>query len=173
MATTPTFGWPTPDDTDLVRDGAAAIRALGDAVDLTTLENWKIRQVVAVAPANIGIATTSFTTIGTASITPTSDDSKVLVLFTSRVFLRRLSTTFQSADLRFLRGSTSIKEPVAATKDLVNIDLSFGFAYTFLDSPNQSSSVTYTVQGKAFTTANSGEIAFAENGLILMEVGDD
>ena len=33
MATTPTFGWPTPDDTDLVRDGAAAIRALGDAVD--------------------------------------------------------------------------------------------------------------------------------------------
>ena len=33
MATTPNFGWPTPDDTDLVRDGAAAIRALGDAID--------------------------------------------------------------------------------------------------------------------------------------------
>lgn len=35
MATTSNFGWPTPDDTDLVRDGAAAIRNLGSAVDTT------------------------------------------------------------------------------------------------------------------------------------------
>lgn len=35
MATTPNFNWPTPDDTDLVRDGAAAIRNLGDAIDST------------------------------------------------------------------------------------------------------------------------------------------
>ena len=35
MATTPNRNWPTPDDTDLVRDGAAAIRALGDAIDGT------------------------------------------------------------------------------------------------------------------------------------------
>ena len=33
--TTPNFGWPLPADTDAVRDGAAAIRALGDAVDGT------------------------------------------------------------------------------------------------------------------------------------------
>ena len=35
MATTPNRSWPTPDDTDLVRDGAAAIRALGNAIDGT------------------------------------------------------------------------------------------------------------------------------------------
>lgn len=35
MSTTPNYGWPTPDDTDLVKDGAAAIRALGDAADAT------------------------------------------------------------------------------------------------------------------------------------------
>ena len=35
MATTPNRSWPTPDDTDLVRDGASAIRALGDAIDGT------------------------------------------------------------------------------------------------------------------------------------------
>ena len=35
MASTGTFGWPTPDDSDFVRDGAAAIRALGDAADAT------------------------------------------------------------------------------------------------------------------------------------------
>lgn len=35
MATTPNYDWPTPDDTDLVRDGAEAIRNLGDAIDGT------------------------------------------------------------------------------------------------------------------------------------------
>lgn len=38
MATTPIFNWPTPDDSDLVRDGAAAIRDLGDAIDTTVGE---------------------------------------------------------------------------------------------------------------------------------------
>lgn len=38
MATTTNYGWETPDDTDLVKDGAAAIRTLGSSVD-TTLKN--------------------------------------------------------------------------------------------------------------------------------------
>lgn len=38
MAVTPTYSWPTPDDTDLVRDGAEAIRDLGDAIDTTVSE---------------------------------------------------------------------------------------------------------------------------------------
>lgn len=33
MATTTTFGWATPDDTALVKDGASAIRSLGSSVD--------------------------------------------------------------------------------------------------------------------------------------------
>lgn len=36
MATTTNYGWTTPDDTDLVKDGASAIRTLGSAVDTTT-----------------------------------------------------------------------------------------------------------------------------------------
>jgi hypothetical protein len=36
MATTTNYGWDTPDDTDLVKDGAAAIRTLGNSVDTTT-----------------------------------------------------------------------------------------------------------------------------------------
>jgi hypothetical protein len=35
MATTPVYNWPTPDDTDLVKDGAKAIRDLGNAIDTT------------------------------------------------------------------------------------------------------------------------------------------
>lgn len=38
MATTTNFGWETPDDTDLVKDGAAAIRTLGSAIDTSFLD---------------------------------------------------------------------------------------------------------------------------------------
>ena len=36
MATTTNYGWTTPDDTNLVKDGAAAIRTLGSSIDTTT-----------------------------------------------------------------------------------------------------------------------------------------
>ena len=38
MATTTSFGWETPDDTDLVKDGAAAIRTLGNSIDTSMSE---------------------------------------------------------------------------------------------------------------------------------------
>ena len=38
MATTTNFGWTTPDDTDLVKDGAAAIRTLGSAIDSSLVD---------------------------------------------------------------------------------------------------------------------------------------
>ncbi len=36
MATTTNYSWTTPDDTGLVKDGAAAIRTLGSSIDTTT-----------------------------------------------------------------------------------------------------------------------------------------
>ncbi len=39
MATTTNYSWTTPDDTALVKDGAAAIRSLGSAIDTTTFNN--------------------------------------------------------------------------------------------------------------------------------------
>lgn len=38
MATTTNYGWTTPDDTSLVKDGASAIRTLGSSID-TTMKN--------------------------------------------------------------------------------------------------------------------------------------
>lgn len=38
MASTSAFGWETPDDTDLVKDGAAAIRTLGNSIDTSMAE---------------------------------------------------------------------------------------------------------------------------------------
>lgn len=36
MASTTNYGWATPDDTSLVKDGASAIRTLGSSIDTTT-----------------------------------------------------------------------------------------------------------------------------------------
>lgn len=38
MATTSNFGWETPDDTDLVKDGAAAMRTLGNSIDTSFVD---------------------------------------------------------------------------------------------------------------------------------------
>lgn len=38
MATTTNFSWETPDDTDLVKDGAAAIRTLGNSIDTSFVD---------------------------------------------------------------------------------------------------------------------------------------
>lgn len=40
MASTPNYGWSTPDNTDLVKNGASAIRTLGNNADSTVQDNF-------------------------------------------------------------------------------------------------------------------------------------
>jgi len=66
MATTTNYGWTTPDDTALVKDGAAAIRTLGTSVDTTTknlnpsttLGDLEYRSSTANTNTRLGIGTT-------------------------------------------------------------------------------------------------------------------
>ncbi len=66
MATTTNYGWTTPDDTDLVKDGASAIRTLGSSVDTTTkalnpsttLGDIEYRSSTANTNTRLGIGTT-------------------------------------------------------------------------------------------------------------------
>ncbi len=77
MATTTNYGWTTPDNTDLVKDGALAIRTLGSAIDTTVFnnasgvakKNYLINGGFAVAQRG-----TSFTSTGGAN----NDDTYVL-----------------------------------------------------------------------------------------------
>lgn len=63
MATTTNYGWTTPDNTDLVKDGALAIRTLGSAIDTsmnTALGTKKAGLVL--------LNTTSFSAVSSQSI---------------------------------------------------------------------------------------------------------
>lgn len=43
MATSPTYGWSEPNDSDYVKNGALAMRTLGNSIDSTVnkIENFK------------------------------------------------------------------------------------------------------------------------------------
>jgi hypothetical protein len=98
------------------------------------------------------------------AITPTSASSKILVLYS----VGYLSQDGNLAGIRLLRGATAIQTSIrAASRDHASY-----FHNSCLDSPNTTSSTTYTVQsnkntGSAFVTCWNGE---QPSTMILMEI---
>lgn len=88
MATTTNYGWTTPDDTALVKDGAAAIRTLGSSVDTTTknlnpsttLGDIEYRSSTANTNTRLGIGTTGqvLSVVGGVPAWATSDDANAI-----------------------------------------------------------------------------------------------
>jgi hypothetical protein len=81
MATTTNYSWTTPDDTALVKDGAAAIRSLGTAIDSTVFTNagTAIAKTIVDAKGDIIAATAADTVsrlaVGTNNQVLTADSS--------------------------------------------------------------------------------------------------
>lgn len=265
MPTTSNFGWTTPADTDLVKDGAAAIRTLGNGIDtsLVDLKGGTTGQVLSKAsntdldftwvaqddsnaiqnalltttgdtiyassastPARLGIgstgqvltvsggvpvwatpagggkvlqvvqasystattiATTTYTDTGlTASITPSSASSKILILVNQQCYNERSAANNGGVGIKIVRGATDIFTP-APNKDeinLVSVDAVGGvntsvfatvLAFSYLDSPNTTSSTTYKTQGALRLTTNSCSSTWQSNSAIstitLLEIG--
>lgn len=228
MATTTNYGWTTPDDTALVKDGASAIRTLGSSVDTTTkalnpsttlgdieyrsstsntntrlgigstgnvltvaggVPTWaapagggKVLQVVqATYSTATTITSTSYTDTGlTASITPSSASSKVLVLVTQPTFNTALSGTPNPIGIKanIVRGATQVYE--ANTSQEVRFPSGTGnesvfvvFNANYLDSPSSTSSVTYKTQMAAKTASDLAQPqrGSATSTIILLEIG--
>lgn len=74
--TTPNYGWPVPTSTDLVKDGATAIEALGDAIDATVF-GLPGSGMVLVKSQVIGTAVSSVTV--TSAFSTTYDAYKIIV----------------------------------------------------------------------------------------------
>jgi hypothetical protein len=96
MATTTNYGWATPDDTALVKDGAAAIRTLGSSVDTTTkalnpsttLGDIEYRSSTANTNTRLGIGTTGqvLTVAGGVPSWTTASSASALNFITGATF---------------------------------------------------------------------------------------
>lgn len=143
--------------------------------------NGKILQVVTGSTTTpTTIASTTQTDTGlSASITPSSTASRILVLSSATWSSGRLSDATEGA-FRLMRNSTAI----------VTYDKGFGFYQSggaaqstdfgvftnaYVDSPSTTSSTTYKTQAAVNTTANGHSIVFQTNNslsqIILMEIG--
>ena len=83
MATTTNYGWTTPDDTSLVKDGASAIRSLGTAIDTSLNTALGTRKAGLVL-----LNTTSFSGVSSQSLsantfTSTYENYKLIFTFTA------------------------------------------------------------------------------------------
>lgn len=94
MATTTNYGWTTPDDTALVKDGASAIRSLGSAIDTSMFTTNKA--------GLIHIQTTSFSAQSSVSISSVFSST-----YTNyKIFLNTTNASGGSLRVR-LRSSTT------------------------------------------------------------------
>jgi hypothetical protein len=122
MATTTNYSWTTPDDTALVKDGAAAIRSLGTAIDSTVFTNAgaSIAKTIVDAKGDIIAATAADTVarlaVGANNTVLTADSSTATGLkwATSSVSALTLITTATAANTAV---SLSINNCFSATYD--------------------------------------------------------
>lgn len=144
MATTTNFGWTTPDNTGYVKDGALAIRTLGNAIDtsLVDLKGGTTDQVLKKASgtdmdfvwgtvsstpriAQVVTSTTTSSTSATGgagyvdvsglSVTITPTLSSSQILIVSSFVILGSGTTYQSGQVQLIRGATSLSATVAGT----------------------------------------------------------
>ena len=159
MATTTNYGWTTPDDTALVKDGASAIRTLGSSIDSTlktqidaqipdsllTTKGDLIAATGASTPARLGVGTNgqvltadSTAASGVAWATPASGS------------LTLLSTTTLSG------ASTTISSISQSYKQLFMVcyQVNFGSSSQFKVFPNGAANTDY--QSTGYDTAIGG-----------------
>jgi hypothetical protein len=167
----------------------ALIGSIGSTIAKSVLPAGSVLQVVqGTTSTEVSISGTTYTDSGlSASITPTSATSKILVLVNQQVYHYAVSSTSILSGVRLLRNSTAILEPhtdgtgplepyleIIGSSQIYN---SFRHNINFLDSPATTSSVTYKTQGRLRNTGGGRVLTFQTantiNGtstIILMEI---
>lgn len=153
MATTTNYGWTTPDDTGLVKDGASAIRTLGSAVDSTlkTQIDAQIPKSLVDAKGDLLVGTADNTvsklTAGTNGYALIADSTQ-----TTGLAYKNLVPDQTSNSGKFLTTngtSTSWGDPTAASN------------WSLLGSASLSGATTITVSG---ISGKSKLMALISNG---------
>jgi len=134
--------------------------------------------------SDITIATSTLTDTNlTATITPSSSSSKILVMVAQHALGYR-TYFYSGSKFALLRDATQIGDTIvsgtnsfeffAESTTGVGFGIKGWYSYTILDSPATTSATTYKIQMAPNTTANSGQVqifAGFQSNIILMEIG--
>jgi len=156
-------------------DGVSQVQT--GAVESGDLPAGSVIQVVqAVYSTQIIISSSTYTDTGlSASITPSSTSSKILVITAQTVRSTNIATLLRTHDTRLLRDATQIFEKETyqwgGLGEFSATGGSIDGTMVSLDSPATTSSVTYKIQGR---TNSSDGIYFqndgSESSITLMEI---
>jgi hypothetical protein len=119
------------------------------------------------------IATTTFTDTGlSATITPSSASSKILVMWSIPAELYVTDSSERVATFQTLRASTEIDQTFMTMQNVTRTGQSVNAV--LVDSPSTTSSVTYKVQARVNVTTASCSVSVQRYGfdsnIVLMEI---
>lgn len=145
----------------------------------------KVLQVVqGTTTTSTTIASTTFADTNlSATITPSSTSSKILIFINQQTYQSRLNVS-TAMGLKILRGSTDVYVlapnkyetfSLAVSPSINNLAGRNYVTGIYLDSPSSTSALTYKTQGVVPDTSSSGAVTFQENSststITLMEIG--
>jgi len=174
MATTTNYGWTTPDDTALVKDGAAAIRTLGSSVDTTTkalnpsttLGDIEYRSSTANTNTRLGIGTSGQVLAVSSGVPAWTTLSSGAMTLISTTTLTGASVTLSSIPQTYNDLRLVIRDFYPAT-DNQTLQMTFngdtGANYTFVRTRSTATTVS----------ENAGASNFPFNDRITQQDGSD
>jgi hypothetical protein len=134
----------------------------GTILTTTSPKTGNVLQVVQ-GTTTTQVTTTSTSLVDTAltaTITPTSASSKILVLVSQSLAVTNSTNGFNSIGLAIIRGSTNVffsdralatRAGLSGSSDVIVDAL---VAFNYLDSPSTTSATTYKTQFRVFDSAN-------------------
>jgi hypothetical protein len=154
----------------LVLQGDGDITGLvAGALPSTVIGTGAIRQVVqGTYSTQVSVASSTYVDSGlTASITPTSSSSRILVMV-NHTNVRKANDIITR--IRLLRGETTIfgTNPMMDTGTSVTHES--GYSFNFLDTPSTTSSVTYKTQINSNGSTATYQIQGTTSFITLLEI---
>jgi len=144
-------------------------------VDTLTFANMPTGSVIQVKHGSLGAmntSSTSYSIIGSISITPTSASNKIFIMYENHQYIDQLTTnTWRGVLTRLLRDSTTlITDGTGGYGNGAHFtnDTDRMMSYTshqYLDSPNTTSAITYQVDGRSKESGHGVEINRSDYGM--------
>jgi hypothetical protein len=170
MATTTNYAWETPDDTDLVKDGAAAIRTLGSSIDTTTkalnpsttLGDIEYRSSTANTNTRLGIGTTGQVLAVSGGVPAwTNPSAGALNLIARTSFSGVASQAFDSVFTSTYKSYLVVIEKLAAATGTDALHLQLRVSGVTTTTSYYGTSINATTAGTAVTNTASNNVAQA------------